>query len=179
MNILIKLGIFLAVVLSSLIGFAQSKSNKVYDMFSGKEGVSSVSLSKSAITPFEIFFDDDTKKVIYKMDRFRFLSYDDNKGRLQSDDVFERITNELNSVEYFTIDPTELNCKNCKGNWNDENIRLFGRGDRSSMDEFHILVIDNDNCMLFSFYGDITIEDINKCADFSNNAKFNISVNEN
>jgi hypothetical protein len=177
MNILIKLGIFLAVLLSSILGFAQSRSNKVYDMFSGKDGVSSVSLSKSAIAPYDIFFDDDTKKVIYKMDRFRFLTYNENKGRLRADDVFERIVNELNSVEYFTIDPSELNCKNCKGNWNDENTRLFGRGNRSSMDEFHILVIDNNTCLLFSFYGNISIEDINKCADFSNNAKLNIQVN--
>jgi hypothetical protein len=177
MNIVIKLGIFLSLFLSSLLGFSQSKSNKIYDMFSGKEGVSSISLSKSAIAPFEIFFDDDTKKVIYKMERFRFISYDENKGRLSTSDVFERINNELNSSEYFTIDPSELNCKNCRGNWSDDTMRLWGRGNRSSMDEFHILVIDKNNCILFSFYGDISIEDINKCADFSNTAKINISIN--
>jgi hypothetical protein len=177
MNIIMKLGIFLAILLSSLFGFSQSKSNKVYDKFSGKEGVSSISLSKSAITPFEIFFDDDTKKVICKMERFRFMSYDENKGKLSSNDVFDRITNEFGSAEYFSIDQAELNCKNCKGNWNDENIRLWGRGNRTSMDEFHLLVIDNNNCILFSFYGSFSIDDINKCADFSNTANLKISIN--
>jgi len=176
MKILIQIGIFLAILLSSLFTTAQSKSNKVYDLFSGKEGVSSISLSKSAITPFEIFLDEESKKVVYKMERFRFLSYDEGKGQLRKYDVFQRITDELTTNEYFNIDPGELNCKNCRGSWNDDEIKLFGRGNRSAMNEFHILVIDNNNCMLFSFYGDITIEDINNCANFSNTAKINISL---
>jgi len=176
MKILIQIGIFLAILLSSLFTTAQSKSNKVYDLFSGKEGVSSISLTKSAITPFEIFLDEESKKIVYKMEQFKILSYDQNKGRLRSSEVFQRITDELTTAEYFNIDPTELNCKNCKGNWNDDEIKLFGHGSRYAMNEFHLLVIDNNNCMMFSFYGDITIEDINNCANFSNTAKINISL---
>ena len=55
MNFLMKLGIFLAVMLSSLLGLAESKSDKIYDMFTGKDGITSISFSKSAIKPFEIF----------------------------------------------------------------------------------------------------------------------------
>jgi hypothetical protein len=175
MKILIQIGIFLAIFLISLFTTAQSRSSKVHDLFAGKEGVSSISLSKSAITPFEIFLDEETKKIIYKMERFRLLSYDEGKGQLRKHDVFQRITDELTTAEYFTIDPGELNCKNCRGNWNGDTVKLFGRGTRSAMNELHILVIDNNNCMLFSFHGDITVEDINNCANFSNTAKVNIS----
>jgi hypothetical protein len=109
------------------------------------------------------------------MERFRFMSYDEAKGTLRTHDVFQRITDELTTIDYFTIDPGEINCKNCKENWNENEMKLFGRGNRSAMDEFHILMIDNLSCILFSFYGDITIEDINNCANFSNTAKMNIS----
>jgi hypothetical protein len=176
MNILIKLGIFLAVFLCTLMGFSQSKSNKVYDMFSGKDGVSSISLSKSAIVQFDLFFDDDTKEVVSKIDRFRFMSYDENKGKLRSYQVYERISTEFSSVDYFSIDPSELDCKNCSDKWNNNEVKLWGRGDRVSMSEFHILLTDNNNCLLFSFYGDITIDDINKCADFGNTAQMSTSI---
>jgi len=176
MNFLIKLGIFLAVMLSSLLGLAESKSDKIYDMFNGKDGVTSISFSKSAIKPFEMFFDDESKKVIYKMEKIRFMSYDENKGDLSSNDAFNRILKELNESSYFKIDPDEINCENCKTDWNKKNIRLIGHGNKTKMDEFHIVVIDNNSCLLFSFYGDITIDDINNCTKFSKSAKVNITM---
>lgn len=176
MKIIIKLGILLAIMLNSLLGLSQSKSSKIYNMFSGKDGVSSISLSKSAITPFDVFLDDDTKEIILKIDRFRFLSYNEHKGKLLSEEVFDRIESELTGVEYFQIDPSEIDCRDCIDDWNDNNVRLIGRGNRQTMNEFHILVLDNRNCILFSFYGNFSINDINSCAKFSHTAKINIST---
>jgi hypothetical protein len=176
MKIILKLGIFLAVMLSSLLGLAESKSDKIYDMFNGKDGVSSLSFSKSAIKPFEIFFDDESKKVIYKMEKIQFLAYDQNKGDLSVTDVFNRILKELDGNGYFRIDPDEIDCKNCKTDWNEDNIRLIGHGNRKIMNEFHIVVIDNNSCLLFSFYGEITFDDINNCTKFSKSAKVNITM---
>ena len=176
MKIILKLGIYLAIMLSTLLGKAQTKSDKIYDLFNGKDGVISFSFSKSVIKPFDIFLDDESKKVIYKMKEVRFLSYDQSKGSLSCNDVFIRILKELNGDNYFFIDPDEINCENCKTDWNKENIRLIGHGTKKSMNEFHIVVIDNNSCLLFSFFGDITIDDINKCAKFSKSAKVNITM---
>jgi len=176
MKILVKLGIFLAVLLNSLLGLAESKADRVYNMFNGKEGVTSLSFSKSAIKPFEIFFDEESKKVIYKMEKIQFLTYDQNKGELSSNDAFNRILKELSGNGYFLIDPDKIDCEDCKTNWKNENIRLIGNGNESNMNEFHLLVIDNDSCLLFSFFGEITIEDINNCTRFSKSAKVNITM---
>jgi hypothetical protein len=176
MKILIKLGIFLAIMLSSLLGLSESKSDKIYALFNGKDGVTSLSFSKSATKPFEMFFDDDSKKVIYKMEQIRLLAYDQNKGTLSINNVFGRIKKELSGNSYFEIDPKEIDCKNCKTDWDEENVRLIGHGSRSSMNEFHILIIDQNSCLLFSFYGDITVEDITNCSKFSKSAKINISM---
>lgn len=176
MNILLKLGIFLAVMLSSLLGLAESKSDKIYSMFNDKDGITSISFSKSAIKPFEIFFDDESKKVIYKMEKIQFLAYDQSKGDLTAKEVFNRIFKELVGNGYFLIDPDEINCKNCKTDWDEENIRLIGHGNKKAMNEFHIVVIDNNSCLLFSFYGDITIDDINNCTKFSKSAKESITM---
>jgi hypothetical protein len=176
MKILMKIGIFLAVMLSSLLGLAESKSDKIYEMFNGKDGVSSVSFSKSAIKPFEIFFDDESKKVVYKMEKIRFMSYDQSKGDISTNDVFNRILKEFNGISYFLIDPDEIDCENCKTDWNEDNVRLIGHGNRTTMNEFHIVVIDNNSCLLFSFYGDITIDDINNCTKFSKSAKVNVTM---
>jgi len=171
-----KLGIFLAVMLSSLLGLAESKSDKIYDMFTGKDGITSISFSKSAIKPFEIFFDEESKKVIYKMEKIRFMAYDQSKGELTNNDVFKRILRELDGNSYFLIDPDKINCENCKTDLNKENIRLIGHGNMNTMNEFHIVVIENNSCLLFSFYGDITIDDINNCTKFSKSAKINITM---
>jgi hypothetical protein len=176
MNFIIKLGILLAIMLSTLLGLAESKSDKIYDMFNGKDGVSSISFSKSAVKPFEMFFDDESKKVIYKMEQIRFLAYDQDKGDLSSENVFTRILKELNGKGYFEIDPKEIDCKNCKIDWSEDKIRLIGHGNKLSMNELHIIAIDNKSCLLFSFYGDISIDDINNCTKFSKSAKVNITM---
>ncbi|MDA3929165.1 MAG: hypothetical protein PF541_09410, partial [Prolixibacteraceae bacterium] len=124
MKLLIRLGILVAIMLSSFLGNAQSKSDKIYDMFSGKDGVLTLSFSKSVLKPFEIFIDDDTKKVIYKMKKVRFMTYNEDKGELDAFNVLERILNEFDSREYFKIDPEEFDCEDCDVNI-DSNDELY------------------------------------------------------
>jgi hypothetical protein len=176
MKIILKIGMLLAVMLSSLLGLAESKSDKIYDMFTGKDGVTSLCFSKSAIEPFEIFMDDDSKKVIYKMEKIKFLAYNEDKGELSSTDVFTRVDKELSGSKYFPIDPDEIKCDDCHTDWKKENVRLIGHGEKEAMNEFHVLVKDNSSCLLFSFFGDITIEDIRYCTKFSKSAKIDIKM---
>ncbi|HNW50812.1 MAG TPA: hypothetical protein PKH79_07010 [Prolixibacteraceae bacterium] len=175
MKIILKIGILLATLLTSLLGLAESKSDKVYDLFNGKDGTTSLCFSKSAIEPFEIFLDDESKKVIYKMEKVKFLAYDENKGDLSASDVFNRIDKILSNDKYFTIDPDEINCDDCHADWKKENVRIIGHGEKKAMDEFHILVKDNNSCLLFSFFGNITVADLKYCTKFSKSVKIDIN----
>lgn len=166
MNIIIRIGVFAAVMLSSILGFAESQSDKIYTTFSGKEGVVSLSFSKSALKPFEVLIDDDTKKVIYKMEKVSFLVYNQNKGQLSALNVYNRIKSGLNDIDYFEIDPRDLNCNDC-GIDEYDNLTLYGRGSYNSMDEFHIIVYDDNIAMLLSFYGDISVNDLKEFGKFS------------
>lgn len=170
MKIIMKLGIALAIMLSSYLGLAQSPSNKVYDMFAGKEGVVTLSFSKSALKPFEVLIDDDTKKVIYKMEKVSFLYYNEAKGKLSALNVYNRIKSELKGIDYFEIDPNEINCNDCDID-NYDNVTLIGRGSRYSMDEFHLVIFDDDFSLLLSFYGDISVNDLREFGKFSHSTQ--------
>lgn len=171
MNFLYKLGILLAIMLSSLLGLAQSKADKLYDTFSGKDGIVTLSFSKSVIKPLEIFMDDDTKKVIYKMKKISFMSYNENKGDLYAFNVYERILKELKGGSYFRIDPEEFDCDDCDIDIEGDDVIFIGHGVKKDMDEFHIVAFDNEMCLLFSFYGDITVDDLKECGRFSSTTK--------
>ncbi len=175
MNTILKVGIILAAMLSSLFVHAESKSDKIYNLFTGKEGVTYLSFSKSVIKPFEIFLDDESKKVIYKMDKVRFISYDHNEGKLSSQDVTDKIIKVFNENEYFEMNPEEYNINSDGGNIN-EHFRMFGLGEKNNMDEVHIFINEKDDCFLFSFYGKITIEDLKYCKRLSKSLKINITT---
>lgn len=170
MNLLFKLGIFLAIMLSSLLGIAQSQSDKIYDMFSGKEGVTSLSFSKSAIKPLEVYIDDETKKVIYNMKKIRFMHYNENKGQLSALNVYNRVKSELNGSDYFEIDQSEMNTDHSDFDEYD-NITLYGRGNRNNMDEFHMVIFDDETSLVLSFYGDITVDDLKQIGKFSHSTQ--------
>lgn len=177
MKILIKLGILLAMMLSSLFGLAQSQSNRLYDMFEGKDGVVSIGFSKSVIKPFEVFIDEDTKKVIYNMEKIRFMSYNEKKGDLDAYKGYERFQKELKGSGYFEIDPEEINSKDANIDLQfDDEVKLIGHGKKDIMDEFHIVTFDNELCLIFSFYGKITIEDIKEFGRFSHSTRGVISM---
>lgn len=171
-----KLGILLAILLSSLIGSGQSKSDKLYDMYSGKDGVFTLSFSSSFLKPFEVFVDDNTKEVIMKMKKVRMLFYNESKGTQNAFVVYERFKSELKGDKYFEIDPKEIDHNNCNVKVeSDENMILIGHGSKQEMDEFHIVINDNDNTLLFSFFGEITINNIKELACFSKASRNNMA----
>jgi hypothetical protein len=169
MRLLLKLGILLAILINTLTGNAQSKSDKLYDTFSGKNGVTTFSFSKSVIEPFEIFLDNETRQVIYRMKKIRVMAYNENRGDLSSLKVYERIEKDLKNGSYFNIDPNEIDL--IEQDHDDDHLLLIGHGHKNKMDEFHLIIYDNDRCFLFSFFGDISIDDLNKCDKFSNSAR--------
>lgn len=166
MNLIYKLGILLAMLLASINGNAQSQSDKIYEMFAGKDGASNFSFTKSAIKPFEVYLDDNTKKVLYNMEKIRFLHYNAKKGKISAVNAFSRMKGELNSGDYFEIDRFEISTE--QNDFSDfDQIAFYGRGNRYEMDEFHVVILDNDTGMLLSFYGPITVEDLKGLGNFT------------
>lgn len=170
MNFFYKMGVILAMLLASLNGKAQSQSDKVFDMFAGRDGISTLSFAKSAIKPFEVYLDDKTKKVLYSMEKIRFLHYNAKKGKLSALNVFSRIKSELNGVDYFEIDQHEITTEH--NDFSDfDQIVFYGRGNRYEMDEFHVVIFDDETSMLLSFYGPITVEDLQALGNFTNSTQ--------
>ncbi|HOO82961.1 MAG TPA: hypothetical protein PLS94_00220 [Prolixibacteraceae bacterium] len=173
MQLIHKLGILLAILLASVTGNAQSNAQKIFDMYSGKQGFVSLGFAKSIIQPFEILLDDDSKRVLLKMDKVNLLFYNEDKGFFSSDEIYDRIGNEFNENDYFDIDPNEFTCNsfNIESDSDYEQIRIIGCGQPNKMNEFHILLCESDNAMLFSFFGDITVEDLKTFCTFSHSTK--------
>lgn len=171
MSFIYKLGLLLALLLGSIFSFSQGNSQKIYDLFSGKDGVISLSFSKSVIKPLEIFLDDDTKKVIYKMKKVSFIAYNEERGDLDALNVYDRMLKELKGNNYFRIDPDDINCDDCDIHVEGDDFVLIGHGKKNKMDEFHIVALDNESSILFSFYGDISYDDLKECSRFSSSSK--------
>jgi hypothetical protein len=166
MNIFYKLGILLAMLINSLLGTAQTKAEKIYDMYSLKDGITLISFSKSIVKPFDLFIDSETKKLLMDMDKVAFLVYNQSKGDVSSDALHKRLVKDLSGGQYFEIDPKELDWViESNGTCNNpEDFKMIGHGKKNQMSEFHVVMKDNQHAVLFSFFGNITIEDL-KCFD--------------
>ena len=94
-----------------LISVAQSKSDKMYDAFSGKDGVSNFSYSKSMIDAIDIDLgDEDEKNVTGDLHQIRFMSYNPKKGGLSGPEFTKKAVAMLPSqYKKMIISP--------KGNW--------------------------------------------------------------
>lgn len=175
MQMIHKLGILLAILLSTIIGSAQNKTEKIFDMYSGKAGVITLSFNKSVVEPLEIFLDEDSKRVLLKMKNVKLLIYNQTKGDFLAQEVFNRISDEFTGGKYFEIDPNNIDCENfsIKTDSKSDQVRIIGHGMSNSMDEFHMLIYDNGSTMLFTFIGDITVEDLQSFCKFSHQTKNN------
>lgn len=174
MKIIMKLGILLASLLINFIGTAQN-TQRIYDSFNSEEGAIVLSFTKSVLEPFEFLLDDDTKKVVYKMKKVKFLSYNEEKGSMNSKLAYNRISSKLEGGKYFEIDPNDLNCEDCQFEVeieDEDEIKLIGHGSNEKhLNEFHVLIKSNKHCILFSFFGEISVEDLKSCTKFSQSTK--------
>ncbi|NQU51388.1 MAG: DUF4252 domain-containing protein, partial [Bacteroidetes bacterium] len=84
-----------------LVG-AQSKSDKMYDAFSGKDGVSNFSFSKSMIDAIDIDLgdDNDEKNVTGDLNGIRFMSYNPQKGAISGNNFTEKAIGYLPKMAY-------------------------------------------------------------------------------
>lgn len=134
---------------------AQSKSYKMYDTFSGKEGVSQFSFSKNMIDAIDLNLSDDgdNKSVTGDLHEIRFLSYNPQKGELSGSAFLKKATSFL-TAPYRKFEDDKVD---------DDNAEIWLLGGKKKFTECHILINNtNDDQMHFvvSFYGDFTVNDL-------------------
>ncbi|HCE58416.1 MAG TPA: hypothetical protein DER09_11435 [Prolixibacteraceae bacterium] len=144
-------------VLVSLVAFAQSKSDKMYDAFANKDGVSSFTFSKNMIDAIDINLGDDgdEKQVTGDLHQVRFMSYNPEKGSLTGAQFCDKAIGYLPKSRYHKFVDDEPG--------NDAEIWLMGG--KKKFTECHVFV-HNENAsglqFVVSFYGDFTVSDIDK-----------------
>ncbi len=153
---LFALGLMLATFLCS----GQSKSDKMYDTFQNKDGITSFSFTKNMLDAIDIDLgeDNDERNVTGDLHKVRFMSYNPEKGALSGSDFIKKAIAMLPASykKYEEKDDDD----------SDADIWLLGK--RKKYTECHVF-INNDNIegnrFVVSFYGDFTVNDIDKLKD--------------
>lgn len=144
------------ILLVTQLAGAQSKSDKMYDAFANKDGISSFTFSKNMIDAIDLDLGEDgeEKKVTGDLHQIRFMSYNPEKGEISGPQFLEKAIGYLPKAAYkFEDDDPD----------NDAEIWLLGG--KKKFQECHIFVRnEQDNQMQFvvSFYGDFTVNDLEK-----------------
>ena len=141
--------------MASQFANAQSKSDKMYDVFSGNDGVSSFSFSKSMIDAIDLDLgDDDEKNVTGDLHKISFMSYNPKKGNLSGSDFINKATSLLPS-QYYKFKDEEID--------DDEDVEIWLLGKKKKFTECHVFVKNEDDDQMrfiVSFYGDFTVTDL-------------------
>ena len=143
-------------LLSQLVG-AQSKSDKLYEAFANKEGISSFTFSKNMIDAININLGEngDEKSVTGDLHQIRFMSYSPEKGDLSGTDFIEKAIGYLPKSAYDKFEDDDT----------DSNTEIWLMGGKKKFQECHVFVRNqNASQMQFvvSFYGDFTVNDLEK-----------------
>ncbi|MGE0018461.1 MAG: DUF4252 domain-containing protein [Draconibacterium sp.] len=146
-----------SLALITILSFAQSKSDKMYDAFANKDGISSFTFSKNMIDAIDLDLDDDgnKKQVTGDLHQVRFMSYNPEKGSLTGAQFCDKAIGYLPKTSYHKFVDDEPD--------NDAEIWLMGG--KKKFTECHVFV-HNENTkglqFVVSFYGDFTVSDIDK-----------------
>lgn len=155
MNFFYRIGIVIAMLLSSLSGFTQSKAQKIFDRYSKEEGFTYFTFTKSMIDMMNLNLDEEGKKITGDFSELRLLIYNSEKAKIQN--FSEVVSKEIASLKYEQIHP--------KGEKPDDNAEFWVEGKGDKISECHMIIGDkgkDHSCVLLSFYGNFKVEDLNK-----------------
>ena len=145
------------ILLVSQMANAQSKSDKMYDAFASKDGISSFTFSKNMIDAINIDLgeDGDEKKVTGDLHQIRFMSYHPEKGDLSGGAFIEKVIGYLPKSAYKKYEDDD----------SDSNTEIWLMGGKKKFQECHVFVKNERNDQVqfvVSFYGDFTVNDLEK-----------------
>lgn len=131
---------------------AQSKSDKLFDTFRNKPGVTYFAFTKNMNDAFNINLDDEGKTIKGDLNEIRFMSYNPKKGGLHGTD-FVRKASGLLPGSYDRIVEVD----------DDSDAEIWMLGNKRKASEFHVFIkndSDDDMQFLISFFGDFDIDDV-------------------
>ena len=145
----------LAFLLASLLAGAQSKSDKIYDVFSGRDGVMNFTFTKNMIDAIDIDLGEDgeEKSVTGDLHKIRFLSYNPNKGDLSAEQFTQKAIAML-PAQYKKYEEDD-----------DDDAEIWLLGKKKKYSECHVFTKGENNSsmrIVVSFYGAFTVNDIDK-----------------
>ncbi len=146
-----KVFIFSLLLLTVTAASAQSRSDRLYDVFKNKPGVTYFAITKDLQDAFNIELKDEGKNINGDIHEIRLMSYNPEKGTLKGNEFSKKTADMLSSV-----------CKHLDSTDQDDDAEIWMMGNKRKASEFHILVPGEDEdsrCFLISFYGDFDITD--------------------
>jgi len=155
MSFFYRVGILVAMLLSFLSGFGQSKSQKIYDRYSKEAGITSFSFSKTMIDALNLNMDEEGKKITGDFQECKILIYNAEKGTIKQ--FSNQLSGEFGSLHYEQVHPKGDNSTDDAEFW------IEGKGDRVL--ECHIILKNHNNdnsAVLVSFFGNFKVEDLKK-----------------
>ena len=161
MNLFFKLGVLVALLISTLTGSAQSKSYWVFDEYANKEGFTYFAFSRAMIDAVNLTLDEENKKVTGDLNEIRFLLLNREKSNLGSS-LSKVLANKFDQLGYRKVEPKDSD-KN-------EDVEFWIDGDSKRINECHVIVRNSEDkqfSCLVSFYGKFKVEDLESLEKFS------------
>ena len=151
----IKMFCFLFVLSIFQVVNAQSKSDKMYDVFTSKDGITNFSFSKNMVNAININVGDDgdEQRVTGDLQQIRFMSYNPKKGELSGSEFTKKAIGFLPRTSYKKFEDD-----------GDKDAEIWLLGGKKKFKECHVFTKnedDNQVRLVVSFYGDFTVNDLN------------------
>ena len=161
MNLFYKLGILVAIIVTTLTGSAQSKSYRIFDEFANHDGFTYMAFSKSMIDAVDLKLDDENKKITGDLNEIRILVLNREKSNLGGS-LPKTIADKFDKLNYRKVEPKDKS--------DSDDVEFWIEGDSKKVRECHVIVTDSKDkqfSCLVSFYGNFKVEDLDKLEKFS------------
>jgi hypothetical protein len=161
MNPIYRFGVLVGLLAATLTGTAQSKSYRIYDEYSGRDGFTFLAFSKSMIDAVNLNIDEENKKITGDLMEVRILISNHEKN-MGEETLTGKFSEKFNHLNYRKVEP--------KGCDKDDNVEFWVDGDSKKVKECHVIVKnseDNQFSCLVSFYGNFKVEDLESLGKFS------------
>ena len=156
MSFFYKIGILIALVLTSMVSNGQSKSYRIYKEFDQQDGFTWFSVSKSMLDVVDLTLDDENQKVTGDLKEIRVMVFNPKKAESHQD-FYRMMNRKLSRMHYKEVEPDDAGTSG--------NLTFWIKGNKRKVRECHI-VIGNDNpnglnCLI-SFYGDMDVRHLDE-----------------
>ena len=161
MNFFYRLGVLVAIIISTLTGSGQSRSYRIFDEYAKHDGFTYLAFSKSMIDAVNLNLDEENKKITGDLNEIRILVLNREKSNL-GESLPKIIAEKFNKLNYKKVQP-----KDSDGS---DNVEFWIDGDSKKVKECHVIVKDdkdNQFSCLVSFYGNFNVKDLDSFEKFS------------